>query len=66
VRQGVEMLVQNKRPIIDREERRRRLMSIVGIAQDITGATDVSVNHDHYLEEIYAEENHDTHAENLH
>jgi hypothetical protein len=32
-------------------------MAWVGIAHDQNGVTDLSVNHDKYLEEIYAEEN---------
>lgn len=37
-----------------REELKRRAMSI-GAYPDIEGATDVSINHDKYLAEIYAE-----------
>ena len=37
-----------------REELKRRALSI-GAYHDIEGATDVSINHDKYLAEIYAE-----------
>ncbi len=37
-----------------RDELKRRAMAI-GAYHDIEGATDVSVNHDKYLAEIYAE-----------
>ncbi len=37
------------------EELRQRALGIIGIAQDIEGATDVAENHDHYLEEIYGQ-----------
>lgn len=36
-----------------KEELRRRALEIVGKYRDIDGATDVSENHDKYLEEIY-------------
>jgi Arc/MetJ-type ribon-helix-helix transcriptional regulator len=57
VRRSVDALAQNKPRLRSREEIRRRAMAIVGIASDPSGATDVSINHDKYLEEIYAEEN---------
>jgi hypothetical protein len=54
VRRGVNLLVeQQQKP--NREALKRRALSIVGIAKDIEGATDVSVNHDKYLAEIYAD-----------
>ena len=37
---------------IDREERRRRALSIIGAFS--SGVDDLSVNHDHYLAEAYA------------
>ncbi len=59
VRQGVDKLTRSQKPILSREEKIRRAMSVVGIAHDRYGATDISINHDKYLEEIYAEENQD-------
>jgi predicted transcriptional regulator len=43
---------------VDKEERRRRMLAALEAIdkakfQDIDGATDVSVNHDKYLAEIY-------------
>jgi len=53
VRQGVDLLVERQiQP--SREELKRRAMAI-GEYHDIEGATDVSINHDIYLAEIYAE-----------
>jgi replication initiation and membrane attachment protein DnaB len=57
VRRGVDALAQNKPKTRSREEIRRRAMAWVGIARDREGAPDLSVNHDKYLDEIYAEEN---------
>jgi len=57
VRRSVDALAQNKPKARSREEIRRRAMAWVGFARDRDGATDISVNHDKYLEEIYAEEN---------
>ena len=54
IRRGVDLLAERETQP-DWEERKRRAKAIVGIAQDIDGATDVSVNHDKYLAEIYAE-----------
>jgi len=59
VRRSVDALAQNKPRARSREEIRRRALAIVGIARDRYGATDLSINHDKYLEEIYAEENQD-------
>ncbi|MEA3351649.1 MAG: CopG family transcriptional regulator [Chloroflexota bacterium] len=54
VRQSVDLLVQKtKEP--SREEQKQRALSVIGIASDVDGATDVSINHDKYLAEIYAE-----------
>jgi len=44
--------------LVDKEERRRRMLAALEAIdkaqfQDIDGATDVSVNHDKYLAEIY-------------
>ena len=38
---------------IDREERRRRALAIVGAFS--SGVDDLSINHDHYLAEAYAD-----------
>ena len=59
VRRSVDALAHNKPRARSREEIRRRALSWVGIAHDKDGMTDLSVNHDKYLEEIYAEENQD-------
>ncbi len=54
IRRGVDLLAeQQQKP--DREELERRALAMIGIARDIEGATDVSINHDKYLAEIYAE-----------
>jgi hypothetical protein len=57
VRQGVDQLTRTKKPLISQEEKIRRALAVIGIAHDRCGATDVSINHDKYLAEIYAEEN---------
>ena len=59
VRRSVDALAQNKPNARSREEIRRRAMSWIGIAHDKDGITDISVDHDKYLEEIFAEENQD-------
>jgi hypothetical protein len=59
VRRSVDQLARNKPLSLSREEIRRRALAWVGIARDRDGATDLSINHDYYLEEIYAEENQD-------
>ncbi len=52
IRQSVDRFIeQEEEP--NREELKKRALSIIGIAQDIDGATDVSVNHDKYLNEAY-------------
>ena len=54
VRRSVELLAQQEgKP--SREELKRRALSIVGKYKDLYGATDVSINHDKYLAEIYAD-----------
>jgi hypothetical protein len=52
IRQGVDLIISGPEPISD-EERIRRALSIVGKYSDKDGATDVSVNHDKYLADIY-------------
>ncbi len=52
IRQGVEHVISGPEPISD-EEKMRRAMAIVGKFTDKDGATDVSINHDKYLAEIY-------------
>jgi hypothetical protein len=59
VRRSVDALAQNKPMARSQAEIRRRAMAWVGIAHDRNGVTDLAVNHDRYLEEIYAEENQD-------
>lgn len=52
IRQSVERFIeQEEKP--SREELKRRALSIIGIAKDVDGATDVSINHDKYLDEAY-------------
>jgi len=53
VRRGVDLLTQQQQKP-DQEELIRRALSI-GAYEDIEGATDVSINHDKYLAEIYGE-----------
>jgi len=53
IRQGVELLAQQDQTS-GREELKRRALNI-GAYEDIEGATDVSINHDKYLAEIYAD-----------
>ncbi len=55
VRRSVDALARNKPRGLSREEIRKRAMAWVGFAHDKDGATDISVNHDKYLAEIYAE-----------
>lgn len=57
VRRSVDLMAHNKPRTRSREEIRQRALAWVGIARDRDGATDLSINHDKYLEEIYAEEN---------
>ncbi|OQY28633.1 MAG: hypothetical protein B6I38_09010 [Anaerolineaceae bacterium 4572_5.1] len=52
IRQSVDMLIE-KEEKPSREELKKRALAVVGIARDIDGATDVSVNHDKYLDEAY-------------
>lgn len=52
IRRSVDRYLQAQ-PVISQDERERRLMSIVGIGS--SGVDDLSVNHDRYLAEIYAE-----------
>ena len=59
VRRSVEHMAKDRPPMLSREEIRQRAMSWIGIAHDRDGASDLSINHDKYLEEIYAEENQD-------
>jgi Arc/MetJ-type ribon-helix-helix transcriptional regulator len=59
VRRSVDALAQNKPRAHSREEIRRRAMAAAGFIKDPNGPHDISVNHDYYLEEIYAEENQD-------
>mgnify|MGYP002713124054 CR=1 FL=1 len=52
IRQSVERFIeQEEKP--SREELKMRALSIIGIAEDVDGATDVSINHDKYLDEAY-------------
>lgn len=59
VRRSVEQMAKNNPKVRSREEIRRRALSWIGIAHDRDGVDDLSINHDQYLEEIYAEENPD-------
>ncbi len=49
VRDGVDVLIERS----ESHERWRRFLAIVGKYRSRDGATDVSVNHDRYLDEIY-------------
>ena len=51
IRRGIDQYLRNEGLVISDEERRRRALSIVGKWD--SGLTDISVNHDKYLEEIY-------------
>lgn len=54
IRRSVDMMArQEVKP--SREELIQRAKAIAGTARDIDGATDVAVNHDKYLAEIYAQ-----------
>ena len=53
IRQSVDLLIE-KEAKPSQDELRQRAMAMAGKYRDIEGATDVSVNHDKYLEEIYA------------
>ncbi len=54
VRRSVDLLAQQQTQP-SREELKRRAIAIAGKYHDFKGATDVSINHDKYLAEIYAE-----------
>ena len=53
IRQSVDMMIE-KEAKPSREELKERALAMAGKYQDIDGATDVSINHDKYLGEIYA------------
>ena len=53
IRQGVDMVIE-KEEKPSREELKKKAIALAGKYQDIDGATDVAVNHDKYLAEIYA------------
>jgi predicted metal-binding transcription factor (methanogenesis marker protein 9) len=53
VREGVDSVVK-KDKFISRQERRRRAIAAIGfIKEDPEGITDLSINHDKYLDEAY-------------
>jgi len=53
IRRSVERFIeQEEKP--SREELKKKAVALAGKYQDIDGATDVAVNHDKYLAEIYA------------
>ena len=52
IRQSVDLLIE-KEAKPSREELRQRALAVIGIAEDIDGATDVSIKHDKYLDEAY-------------
>ena len=62
IRQSVDKFIATEaKP--SREELKKKALAMAGKYQDIDGATDVSINHDKYLAEIYAyvkEEDNDT------
>ncbi len=49
IRQGVDRILEEQ----ERAEKWRRASALLGRYTDRDGATDVSVNHDKYLDEIY-------------
>jgi hypothetical protein len=54
IRRSVDNYIEARQDV-SREERKRRLLSVVGIGD--SGVSDLGVNHDKYLTEIYAEVN---------
>jgi hypothetical protein len=52
IRRSVDNYIE-ARQSVSREERKRRLLLVVGIGD--SGVPDLGVNHDNYLAEIYAE-----------
>jgi hypothetical protein len=52
IRQSVDMLIQSD-PELTQAEKRKRAAAIIGIYE--SGVTDLSINHDKYLAEIYGE-----------
>jgi hypothetical protein len=52
IRRSVDHYLQKRRGFSE-EERKQRLLSVIGIGN--SGVTDLGVNHDKYLAEIYAE-----------
>jgi hypothetical protein len=52
IRRSVDSYIEARRDV-SREERKRRLLTVVGIGH--SGVSDLAVNHDKYLAEIYAE-----------
>ncbi len=54
IRRSVDNYIEARQDV-SREERKRRLLSVVGIGN--SGVSDLGVNHDKYLAEIYAEVN---------
>jgi hypothetical protein len=52
IRRSVDHYLQTRRGLSE-EERKQRLLSVIGIGN--SGVTDLGVNHDKYLAEIYAE-----------
>ena len=64
IRQSIDDMIRHRKDIVggkqvdaDREERRRRALSVVGAFS--CGVDDLSVNHDKYLAEAYANEDGD-------
>jgi hypothetical protein len=55
VREGIERTLAEE----ERKAKWRRAWEVVGCAHDEAGATDLSVNHDEYLAEIYADDKQD-------
>ncbi len=51
IRRGIDQYLRNEGPVVSDDERRRRALSIIGRWD--SGLTDVSVNHDKYLEDAY-------------
>lgn len=51
IRRGIDRYIQTEEPIPSDEERRRRAIALVG--RFPSGVSDVSINHDKYLEDAY-------------
>ena len=53
IRRGIDQYIRSAGPVVSEEERRQRAIALVGRFR--SGLSDVSVNHDKYLDEIYGD-----------